>query len=218
MFRASLRSTWLAAGVTSITVAGFCSSVKPAHGFTVSAAQPINLLDLDSLRKKVSEDQELTWGKVSNRAALELSNFTCNFVDVTFNRWMECEDLYHKYLEILLDIMEEFTKVIGTPAADDLWSSLMFVKGYLAEVKEERQHIQLLWNNCRDIAASVGQAAYSTGAADSSGYRLGQLMAAAESNISRMSSKTRSLELRLSEAEAGEIRKSSKHQKNAEKK
>jgi len=52
----------------------------------------------------VSEDQELTWGKVSNRAALELSNFTCNFVDVTFNRWMECEDLYHKVSVSLVSI------------------------------------------------------------------------------------------------------------------
>ena len=39
----------------------------------------------------------------------------------------------------------------------------MFVRGYLAEVKEQRRQLSLLWSNCQGLAEHAGQAAFQTG-------------------------------------------------------
>ena len=59
--------------------------------------------------------------------------------------------------------MTAYIQAIGTPAEEELWSSVMFIRGYLAEVKEKRTQLSLLWNNCKGLSEHAGQAAFLTG-------------------------------------------------------
>ena len=68
-----------------------------------------------------------------------------------------------QYLQTLIDLLTEYVKVIGTPHADELWDTLMFVRSFLAEVKEQRKQLALLWHNCQGLSEHSGQAAFLTG-------------------------------------------------------
>lgn len=66
-------------------------------------------------------------------------------------------------MEALIELLTAYIKALGTPAEDELWSSVMFIKGYLAEIKEKRRQLELLWNNCKALSEHAGQAAFLTG-------------------------------------------------------
>lgn len=68
-----------------------------------------------------------------------------------------------KYMETLIELLQVYITAIGTPAEEEVWSSIMFIRGYLAEVKHTRTQLRLLWGNCTGLSEHAGQTAFITG-------------------------------------------------------
>ncbi|XP_067949248.1 diablo IAP-binding mitochondrial protein-like isoform X2 [Watersipora subatra] len=168
--------------------------------------------DFDHIKSLVEAEKEISWKKVTMRSTTAVSSSVSGLVEVTATRQIECETLYHKYLQMLTELLQEYIKAIGTPNADELWDTIMFLRGYLAEVKDERKNLSLLWANCRGLAEHAGQAAFHTGS-ELSAYRLGEVLVAADANMASLNKLSTNLEIDLAKLEAEEIRKSVEHEK-----